>query len=192
MKKIFAVLLTLALALSLAACGKKSGEPAQAAPDLNQYFEDFMSSLGEENTPAMMDLEGQFLDAAYPGLSELQTRQCVVKAAAISSVPYEFALAELESEADAKAAAEIFQARIDSHPGQCGRFDLRKHGAGRGGGRLPRTVSIRTCIHRRGMPDGRGILPARKAKNRRNTWCISRFFNAAGRQKTRPDGVQRL
>ncbi len=114
MKKIFAVLLTLALALSLAACGKKSGEPAQAAPDLNQYFEDFMSSLGEENTPAMMDLEGQFLDAAYPGLSELQTRQCVVKAAAISSVPYEFALAELESEADAKAAAEIFQARIDS------------------------------------------------------------------------------
>ena len=33
---------------------------------------------------------------------------------AISSVPYEFALAELESEADAKAAAEIFQARIDS------------------------------------------------------------------------------
>ncbi len=105
MKKIFAVLLTLALALSLAACGKKSGEPAQAAPDLNQYFEDFMSSLGEENTPAMMDLEGQFLDAAYPGLSELQTRQCVVKAAAISSVPYEFALAELESEADAKAAA---------------------------------------------------------------------------------------
>ena len=36
MKKIFAVLLTLALALSLAACGKKSGEPAQAAPDLNQ------------------------------------------------------------------------------------------------------------------------------------------------------------
>ena len=51
---------------------------------------------------------------------------------------------------------------------------------------------LRTCIHRRGMPDGRGVLPSCKAKNRRNTWCISRFFNAAGRQKTRPDGVQRL
>ena len=113
MKKIFAVLLTLALALSLAACGNKGGEPAQAAPDLNQYFEDFMSSLGEANAPAMMDLEGQFMDAAYPGLSGYQAKQCVVKAAAISSVPYEFALVELGSEADAKAAAEIFQTRID-------------------------------------------------------------------------------
>lgn len=115
MKKIFAALLTLALVLSLAACGKKEGgEALQKAPDLNQYFEDFMSSLGEGNAPAMMDLEGQFLDAAYPGLGEYQTEQCVVKAAAISSVPFEFALVELESEADAKAAAEIFQARIDS------------------------------------------------------------------------------
>ncbi len=51
---------------------------------------------------------------------------------------------------------------------------------------------LRTCIHRRGMPDGRGVLPSCKAKNRRNTLCISRFFNAAGRKKTRPDGVQRL
>ena len=115
MKKIFAVLLTLTLVLSLAACGKKSGGEAEtAAPDLNQYFEDFMSSLGEENAPAMMDLEGQFLDAAYPGLSEFQTKQCVIKAAAISSVPYEFALVELEDEADAEAAAQIFQVRIDS------------------------------------------------------------------------------
>lgn len=114
MKKIFAVLLTLTLVLSLAACGKKSGGEGQAAPDLNQYFEDHMSSLGEENAPAMMDLEGQFLDAAYPGLSGLQAKQCVVKTAAITSVPYEFALVEMENEADAKAAAEIFQARIDS------------------------------------------------------------------------------
>ena len=114
MKKIFAVLLTLTLVLSLAACGKTDGGAAQTAPDLNQYFEDFMSSLGEENAPAMMDLEGQFLDAAYPGLSEFQTKQCVIKAAAISSVPYEFALVELEDEADAEAAAQIFQVRIDS------------------------------------------------------------------------------
>ena len=40
---------------------------------------------------------------------------------------------------------------------------------------------VRTCIHRRGMADGRGILPPCKAKNRRNTGRISRFFNAAGR-----------
>ena len=112
MKKIFTVLLAAALVLSLVACGSKSGSPDQDAPDLNRYFEDFMSGLGEENAPAMMDLEGQYLEAAYPGLSAYQTKQCVVKAAAISSVPFEFAL--LEKEADAKAVAEIFQARVDS------------------------------------------------------------------------------
>ena len=114
MKKIFTVLLAAALVLSLAACGSKSGSPDQDAPDLNRYFEDFMSGLGEENAPAMMDLEGQYLEAAYPGLSAYQTKQCVVKAAAISSVPFEFALVELEKEADAKAVAEIFQARVDT------------------------------------------------------------------------------
>ena len=114
MKKIFTALLAVALVLSLAACGSKSGSPDQDAPDLNRYFEDFMSGLGEENAPAMMDLEGQYLEAAYPGLSAYQTKHRVVKAAAISSVPFEFALVELEKEADAKAVAEIFQARVDS------------------------------------------------------------------------------
>ena len=113
MKKIFTVLLAVTVVLSLVACGSKSGSPDQDAPDLNRYFEDFMSGLGEENAPAMMDLEGQYLEAAYPGLSAYQTKQCVVKAAAISSVPFEFALVELENEADAKAVADIFQARID-------------------------------------------------------------------------------
>ena len=114
MKKIFTVLLAVTLVLSLVACGSKSGSPDQDAPDLNRYFEDFMSGLGEENAPAMMGLEGQYLEAAYPGLSAYQTKQCVVKAAAISSVPFEFALVELEKEADAKAVAKIFQARVDS------------------------------------------------------------------------------
>ena len=107
MKKIFTALLAVALVLSLAACGSKSGSPDQDAPDLNRYFEDFMSGLGEENAPAMMDLEGQYLEAAYPGLSAYQTKQCVVKAAAISSVPYEFALAEQDAAADAFRA--LFQ-----------------------------------------------------------------------------------
>ena len=113
MKKIFTALLAVALVLSLAACGSKSGSPDQDAPDLNRYFEDFMSGLGEENAPAMMDLEGQYLEAAYPGLSAYQTKQCVVKAAAISSVPFEFALVELEDGSKAQEVADIFQARID-------------------------------------------------------------------------------
>ena len=115
MKKIFTVLLAVTLVLSLVACGSKSGSPDQDAPDLNRYFEDFMSGLGEENAPAMMDLEGQYLEAAYPGLSAYQTKQCVVKAAAISSVPFEFALVELEKDwVPHSDGTSLFQARVDS------------------------------------------------------------------------------
>ena len=114
MKKLIALLLTLTAVLSLAACGGRQGDFDAKAPDLNQYYEDFMSTLGADNTPAMMDLEGEFLEAFYPGLSDCKTKQLVVKAAAISSVPFEFALVELENAADVQKAEEIFQARIDA------------------------------------------------------------------------------
>ncbi len=51
---------------------------------------------------------------------------------------------------------------------------------------------VRTCIHRRGMPDGREIFPPVTALRRGNTLCISRRSNAERREKIRPDGVQRL
>lgn len=114
MKKLIALLLTLTAVLSLAACGGRQGDFDAKAPDLNQYYEDFMSTLGADNTPAMMDLEGEFLEAFYPGLSDCKTKQLVVKAAAISAVPFEFALVELENAADVQKAEELFQARIDA------------------------------------------------------------------------------
>ena len=114
MKKILAMLLALVMVLGLAACGGRQGDFDAKAPDLNQYYEDFMSTLGADNTPAMMDLEGEFLETFYPGLSDCKTKQLVVKAAAISSVPFEFALVELENAADVQKAEELFQARIDA------------------------------------------------------------------------------
>ena len=60
-----------------------------------------MASLGADNTPAMMDVEAEALDSLYQGLSAYKTAQSVVKVAAINSVAFEFAL------------ADIFQARVD-------------------------------------------------------------------------------
>ena len=73
-----------------------------------------MATLGEDNTPAMMDLEAEQIASYYPGLETYGAKQLGMKAAAITAVPYEFALVELADEANAQAVADIFQARIDA------------------------------------------------------------------------------
>lgn len=114
MKKLTSILLSMTLILTLAACGGGgNGGQNKEAPDLNQYYEDFMASLGADNQPAMGDVEGEQLAAVYPGLENYATKQAVLKMAMISAVAFEFALVELENESDAQAVADIFQARVD-------------------------------------------------------------------------------
>ena len=114
MKKLTSILLSMTLLLALAACGGNGGgRQNKEAPDLNKYYEDFMASLGADNQPAMGDVEAEQLSQLYPGLENYAAKQSVLKIAMISAVAFEFALVELENEADAKAVADIFQARID-------------------------------------------------------------------------------
>ena len=81
------------------------------APDLNQYVEDFLLSLGEDNAPFMMPADPETLDAFYAGLNDIATKQCVVQLAAMSAVAFEFALIECENEADVEAVKAILEAR---------------------------------------------------------------------------------
>lgn len=115
MKKLTSILLSMTLLLTLTACGGGgSGGQNKEAPDLNQYYEDFMASLGADNQPAMMDVDAEMIGQVYPGLETYGLKQSVLKMAAITAVPCEFALVEVEDEANAKAVADIFQARIDA------------------------------------------------------------------------------
>ena len=118
-KKLFALVLALTLALSLAACG---GAPKEDAPQkdvdvMEWYGELTASALQKEEWPAQMPLEGEALDAYYPGLSEISTKVCQISTAAISSAVGELALVEVEDSGDASAVEEIFQARIDYQVG---------------------------------------------------------------------------
>ena len=115
MKKLTSIVLSALLLLALAGCGGGgNGGQNKEAPDLNKYYEDHMAALGADNQPTMMDVEGDLIAGTYPGLESIKTKQMVLKAAAISTIPYEFALVEVENEADAKTVADIFQARIDT------------------------------------------------------------------------------
>ena len=118
MKKILSAILAMSLVLLLAACGSKggggTGNDGAKSVDLNQYYEDFMASLGADNTPAMMDVEAEALDSLYQGLSAYKTAQSVIKLAAMNSVVYEFALLECEKEEDVEAVKGILQTRIDN------------------------------------------------------------------------------
>lgn len=119
------LLLTLAAAL-LSACGGKTqgpaadGTPQDPAPaadlDLGQFYADIEKACawGEDY---MVDIEGELLDAYYPGLSELAVKQLVAKAPMMSAVVNEMVFIECETEEDAAKAAEILQARIDYQVG---------------------------------------------------------------------------
>lgn len=115
MKKLTSICLTALLLLALAACGGGgNGGQSKEAPDLNKYYEDFMASLGADNQPAMMDVDADLIGQVYPGLETYGTKQAVLKMAAITAVPCEFALVEVDDAANAKAVADILQARVDA------------------------------------------------------------------------------
>ena len=109
MKKLLSILLSMTMLLTLAACGGQTKE----APDLNRYYEDFMAALGEDNAPAMMDMDEALISQNYPGVESIECKQSVFKAAMIGMVAYEFALVEVENASDVQTVADIFQARID-------------------------------------------------------------------------------
>ena len=65
----------------------------------------------------MVDIEGEMLGSAYPGLSEIPTEQLVAKMPIMSAVVNEMVFMECKTEADAENAAAILQDRIDLQAG---------------------------------------------------------------------------
>ena len=115
----------LVLAMLLTACGGSggSGDGGSAqAPDLQQYYDDYMASLGEGNTPMMMDMteDAGMLESYYPGLKDVETKQLVVRMPAITGQAFEFALAEAADAAGANRQPAQRQHDVPGHPGCLG------------------------------------------------------------------------
>ena len=106
------LLLSAAVMLLAAGCtGSEGGE--QEEPDLEALY-----AAGEEacgwTAEEMTTVEGELMDAYYPGLNELDVKQLVAKVPAMSSVVNEIVLVRCGTEEDAEKAVEILQARIDA------------------------------------------------------------------------------
>ena len=129
MKKILALALATVMALGvLAGCGPKdaangsasgSSSAAVKEADLTAVYAEIEKKMieklgGEENSPALVPMEGEMLEMSYPGLSEMGLKQCVVMGPMMSAVVAEFALAEANDADQAAKVAEMFQARIDA------------------------------------------------------------------------------
>lgn len=112
MKKIISALLALTMMLGLVACGSANAE----APDLQLFYDEYMAGLGE-NAPMMMPMDPETLEAFYPGMGAIATKQSVISTAAIGAVAFEFALVEVENAADVETVKAIFQARVDAQAG---------------------------------------------------------------------------
>lgn len=109
MKRIMTLVLALALTAGiLAGCGGKDSQTT----DLTAFY-DSLSENYHWDANYMVDLDDDMLVSFYPGLKDLDLKQRIVKMPQMSSVVNELAFVECASEDDAKAAAEIFQKRIE-------------------------------------------------------------------------------
>lgn len=112
MKKILSLGLALAMAVTLLAGCTNGGGQKTADVNLEEFYQTIFTDPA--NTPAMMPLEGEMLEAFYPGLAEVELKQQVAYMPMITAVACEIVMVECTNAADVNAVKEIFQARVDS------------------------------------------------------------------------------
>ena len=112
MKKRMILVMT-AVMLLLTACGSKEAETVDA--DLGAFYGSLEEQYGWGQS--MVDIEGEMLDAYYPGLKEIPTVQLIAKMPMMSAVVNEMVFLQCETEEDAEQAAELLQDRIDYQVG---------------------------------------------------------------------------
>ena len=116
MKKILSMSLVLTLMLGLlAGCAGKGGNEAGTDVNLEEFYQTIFTD--PENTPAMGPIEGEMLDAFYPGLSDLELKQMVAYMPMITAVACEIVMVECASAADVDTVKGIFEARIAAQAG---------------------------------------------------------------------------
>jgi hypothetical protein len=94
---------------------KPSETPGQpAGVDLTAFYSTLAAG---KDWPAQTALEGETMEAFYPGLAAVSAKQCGVYTATMSAAVGEIALVEVTDAADVQKVKDIFQSRIDDQVG---------------------------------------------------------------------------
>ena len=115
MKRMTSLLLAALMLLALAGCGNAangSGSEPKSA-DLSAFLEDVTS----KQEAAMETLPADALETFYPGISDIETKQCTGATALISAVASEILLVEVANADDVAKVEEIMNARISYQVG---------------------------------------------------------------------------
>lgn len=99
--------------LLLTACGEKKAEVPEV--DLGSFYAGLEEQYGWGQV--MVDIEGEMLEAYYPGLKDIPTVELVAKMPQMSAVVNEMVFLRCENEEDAAKAEELLQDRIDYQVG---------------------------------------------------------------------------
>lgn len=128
MKKIFALLLALVMALALVACGQKEdnsggetkddqtqtdGQSVDLRAEYDAAIKQVQDELGD-NAPVLLEETAvEILNSYYPGLENAKLKQGVFFISP-TATSCEVSMVEAESAADAEIVRQSFQARVDS------------------------------------------------------------------------------
>lgn len=131
MKNIFALLLALVMALSLAACGQKEdpiggetkddqtqteGQPIDLRAAYEAGIKKVQDELGDNAPVLLEETDKDYINNVYPGINDVELKQSVFFLSPTGTY-CDVVMVEVANASDVDTVKQIFQARIDTLAG---------------------------------------------------------------------------
>lgn len=114
MKKNLLIAVLTAAILCLTGCAKEEETKVLNMEEVYQSVMTLQTESGKEAPIMFPESNEEFLEMLYPGFTEIERLQTVAYVAPVTGFATEIVLVEVTNKDDAKAMADIFEARIEN------------------------------------------------------------------------------